>query len=233
MHRPVPDQPVGRGHVRVHLIPDHRVRQGGPRTTQRALLRVPRHHPDREGRPHRYSYYNTCHRLGTMFDAVTRLDLADNTVESSMRRTIPATASASRCSHCGPGSRRGRRLVADGGVPGRHPYLTTGDLDARDPARGPVGTAALTHHIPQDSTATSSRADLPSVASHRSSSRYAPAARKREEDVVFGVGHRHDVLAVADTPGPFRDVVDIEHRVATLHRLGAGRLSDAVVGALG
>ncbi|MGB0437261.1 MAG: carotenoid oxygenase family protein, partial [Mycobacterium sp.] len=36
----------------------------------------PRHHPDREGRPHRYSYVNTKHTLGTLYDGITKLDLA-------------------------------------------------------------------------------------------------------------------------------------------------------------
>lgn len=109
----------------------------------------PRHHPDREGRPHRYAYYNTRHRLGTMFDAITRLDLADNT-DSTFVAENPGN------SFCEPvfAPRPGGVDEDDGWLLSVEYRADTHTsqlviLDARDPARGPLATAALTHHIPQ------------------------------------------------------------------------------------
>jgi len=109
----------------------------------------PRHHPDREGRPHRYAYYNTRHHLGTMFDAITKLDLSDNT-ESSHPVEKPGN------SFCEPvfTPRPGAVDEDDGWLLSVEYMAETHTsrlviLDAKDPARGPVSTAALTHHVPQ------------------------------------------------------------------------------------
>lgn len=113
----------------------------------------PRHHPDREGRPHRYSYFNTRRRLGTMFDEITKIDLADNS--ESSRETSYAAPNPGN-SFCEPvfAPRPGAVDEDDG-------WLLTVEyradthtsrlviLDARDVAGGPVATAGLTHHIPQ------------------------------------------------------------------------------------
>ncbi len=109
----------------------------------------PRHHPDREGRPHRYSYYNTRRRLGTMFDAITKLDLSDST-ETNW------AAEQSGNSFCEPvfAPRPGGVDEDDGWLLSVEYQADTHTsrlviLDARDPSRGPVATAALTHHVPQ------------------------------------------------------------------------------------
>ena len=109
----------------------------------------PRHHPDREGRPHRYSYFNTRYRLETMFDGITKLDLADNT-ESSYAAQMAGN------SFCEPvfAPRPAATDEDDGWLlsveyqAGTHTSRLV-ILDAKDPSRGPVGTAELTHHIPQ------------------------------------------------------------------------------------
>jgi len=109
----------------------------------------PRHHPDREGRPHRFSYYNTRHHLGTMFDAITKLDLADNT-ESSYAVGKPGNSFCEPVFTPRPGA-----VDEDDGWLLSVEYLADTHtsrlvvLDAKDPARGPVATAALTHHLPQ------------------------------------------------------------------------------------
>lgn len=109
----------------------------------------PRHHPDREGRPHRYSYFNTRNRLGTMFDEITKLDLAGNT-ETSYSAQTPGN------SFCEPifAPRPGASDEDDGwllSVEYRADSHTSRlvILDAKDLAGGPVATAELTHHIPQ------------------------------------------------------------------------------------
>ncbi|MEI6254144.1 MAG: carotenoid oxygenase family protein [Mycobacteriaceae bacterium] len=109
----------------------------------------PRHHPDREGRPHRYSYVNTRHHLGTMFDEITKLDLADNS------QTCYA-AQASGNSFCEPvfAPRPGAVDEDDGWLLSVEYLADTHTsrlviLDAKDLAGGPVATAALGHHIPQ------------------------------------------------------------------------------------
>jgi all-trans-8'-apo-beta-carotenal 15,15'-oxygenase len=109
----------------------------------------PRHHPDREGRPHRYAYYNTRHRLGTMFDGITKIDLADNT-ESSY------AADESGNSFCEPvfAPRPGAVDEDDGWLLSVEYQADAHTsrlviLDAKDPSRGPIAAAQLTHHIPQ------------------------------------------------------------------------------------
>jgi all-trans-8'-apo-beta-carotenal 15,15'-oxygenase len=109
----------------------------------------PRHHPDREGRPHRFAYYNTRHRLGTMFDGITKIDLADNT-ESSY------AANESGNSFCEPvfAPRPGAVDEDDGWLLSVEYQADAHTsrlviLDAKDPSRGPIAAAQLTHHIPQ------------------------------------------------------------------------------------
>ena len=109
----------------------------------------PRHHPDREGRPHRYAYYNTRNHLGTLFDAITKLDLAHGT-ETTYSATEPGN------SFCEPvfAPRPGAVEEDDGWLLSVEYLADTHTsrlviLDAKDPARGPVSAAALTHHVPQ------------------------------------------------------------------------------------
>ena len=109
----------------------------------------PRHHPDREGRPHRYAYYNTRNHLGTLFDAITKLDLAHGT-ETTYSATEPGN------SFCEPvfAPRPGAVEEDDGWLLSVEYLADTHTsrlviLDAKDPARGPVAAAALTHHVPQ------------------------------------------------------------------------------------
>lgn len=109
----------------------------------------PRHHPGHEGRPYRYAYYNTRHRLGTMYDAITKLDLADNTERSY-------SAERAGNSFCEPvfTPRPGVVDEDDGWLLSVEFQADTHTsrlvvLDAKDPAAGPVATAALTHHVPQ------------------------------------------------------------------------------------
>jgi len=109
----------------------------------------PRHHPDREGRPHRYSYFNTRRHLGTMYDEITKLDLSDNS-ETSHAVETPGN------SFCEPVF-----TPRPGGVDEDDGWLLTVEyladshtsrlviLDAKAVDRGPVATATLTHHIPQ------------------------------------------------------------------------------------
>ena len=109
----------------------------------------PRHHPDREGRPHRYSYVNTREHLGTLFDAVTKLDLSDNT-ETGYPVQTPGN------SFCEPvfTPRPGAADEDDGWLLTVEYLADTHTsrlviLDAKDLERGPVATAELTHHVPQ------------------------------------------------------------------------------------
>ncbi|MEZ0339047.1 carotenoid oxygenase family protein [Mycobacterium sp. pV006] len=109
----------------------------------------PRHHPDREGRPHRYAYYNTRRRLGSFYDTVTKLDL-------TTRTELDYPASAPGNSFCEPvfTPRPGATAEDDGWLltveyqADRHASRLV-ILDAKDPAAGPVATAQLTHHVPQ------------------------------------------------------------------------------------
>lgn len=129
-----------------------RITGSGRVSTERISDRAcefPRHHPRHEGRPHRYSYFNTKHRLGTLFDAVTKLDLADHSETHHVAET--------------PGNSFCEPVFAPrpGGVDEDDGWLLSVEyradahtsrlvvLDARDPSRGPLATAALTHHVPQ------------------------------------------------------------------------------------
>ena len=109
----------------------------------------PRHHPDHEGRPHRYAYYNTRHHLGTLFDAITKLDLAVG-AESTYPATQPGNSFCEPVFTPRPGA-----VEEDDGWLLSVEYLADTHtsrlviLDAKDPARGPVAAAALTHHVPQ------------------------------------------------------------------------------------
>lgn len=109
----------------------------------------PRHHPDREGRPHRYSYFNTRHRLGTMFDEITKLDLSDNT-ETSYAAGAPGNSFCEPVFTPRPGSAEeddGWLLSVEYQAATHTSRLVI--LDAKDLESGPVATAPLTHHIPQ------------------------------------------------------------------------------------
>lgn len=109
----------------------------------------PRHHPQREGRAHRYAYYNTRRRLGAFYDTVTKLDLADQTEQDHL-------ACAPGNSFCEPvfTPRPGATAEDDGWLltveydAGRHASALV-ILDAKDLAKGPLATATLSHHIPQ------------------------------------------------------------------------------------
>lgn len=109
----------------------------------------PRHHPAREGRPHRYAYVNTRRTLGTLYDTVTKLDLADQT-ELSYPAPEPGN------SFCEPvfAPRPGATAEDDGWLltveyRAAHKTSRLVILDAADPSRGPVATAQLASHIPQ------------------------------------------------------------------------------------
>lgn len=109
----------------------------------------PRHHPDREGRPHRYAYVNTKQNLGTLFDGITKLDLSDNSETTHTAATLGN-------SFCEPvfAPRPGAIEEDDGWLlsveyqADRHASRLV-ILDATDLARGPVATAQLDQHVPQ------------------------------------------------------------------------------------
>lgn len=114
-----------------------------------SVCEFPRHHPDHEGRPHRYAYYNTRRSLSSLYDSITKLDLTDQA-----EKTYMATASGN--SFCEPIFVPCPRPTAedDGWLltveyQAAHHTSQLVILDARDPSRGPVATAQLTHHIPQ------------------------------------------------------------------------------------
>jgi all-trans-8'-apo-beta-carotenal 15,15'-oxygenase len=109
----------------------------------------PRHHPAHEGRPHRYTYFNTRVRLCAFYDAVTKLDLADQT-------ELTYTASEAGNSFCEPVfvPRPGGTAEDDGWLltveyQAAHRTSRLVILDAADPTTGPIATAQLTSHIPQ------------------------------------------------------------------------------------
>ena len=109
----------------------------------------PRHHPDYEGRPHRYAYFNTRHRLRAFYDSVTKLDLTDRT-------ELTYTATGAGNSFCEPVF-----VPRPGGAAEDDGWLLTVEfqavqqtsrlviLDAADPTTGLVATAQLAGHIPQ------------------------------------------------------------------------------------
>lgn len=132
--------------TRFRIIADGRVtrEQLSDRTCE-----FPRHHPDVEGRPHRYAYVNSKHTLGTLYDGITKLDLADATETSYV-------ADEHGNSFCEPvfTPRPGAADEDDGWLlsveyqAARHASRLV-ILDAKDVTRGPIATAQLTHHIPQ------------------------------------------------------------------------------------
>jgi len=113
------------------------------------VCEFPRHHPQHEGRSHRYSYVASRHLLGSLFDGVTKIDL-HNQRETSYRSTDPGN------SYCEPvfTPRPGATVEDDGWLltveyeAARHRSRLV-VFDARDVEGGPCFTAALTHHIPQ------------------------------------------------------------------------------------
>lgn len=114
-----------------------------------SICEFPRHHPDHEGRAHRYAYYNTRRRLSSLYDSITKLDLTDH------RETSYLAADAGN-SFCEPVF-----VPTPGATAEDDGWLLTVEyqavqqvsrlviLDARDPSRGPMATAQLAHHIPQ------------------------------------------------------------------------------------
>lgn len=126
---------------------------GGGRVMREQLsdrtCEFPRHHPDREGRPHRWSYFNTKHNLGTLYDGISKLDLADNSQTTYVAETVGN-------SFCEPvfAPRPGASDEDDGWVLSVEYQVEEHTsrlviLDAKDLESGPIATAQLTHHIPQ------------------------------------------------------------------------------------
>lgn len=109
----------------------------------------PRHHPGHEGAAHRYSYVASRHRLGTLYDGITKIDL------QTQRESTHHTAEPGN-SFCEPvfAPRPGADAEDDDWLLTVE-YLAAEHrsrlviLDARDVGSGPCYTAALTHHIPQ------------------------------------------------------------------------------------
>ncbi len=109
----------------------------------------PRHHPDREGRPHRYAYVNTKQNLGTLYDGITKLDLADNSETGYVAQT-PGNSFCEPVFTPRPGATDeddGWLLSVEYQADQHTSRLVI--LDAKDPERGPIATAQLTQHIPQ------------------------------------------------------------------------------------
>ena len=109
----------------------------------------PRHHPDREGRPHRYAYFNTRHRLGTLYDAITKLDFAGN-IETSYAAQSAGNSFCEPVFAPRPGSSDeddGWLLSVEYRADEHRSRLVI--LDAKDIASGPVAIAQLKHHVPQ------------------------------------------------------------------------------------
>ncbi len=109
----------------------------------------PRHHGGFEGRAHRYSYFNTRRHLGSFYDSITKLDLAD-------RVATTYTTSGAGNSFCEPvftpkadavNEDDGWLLSVEYRADSHTSQLVI--LDAADLERGPVATAGLTHHVPQ------------------------------------------------------------------------------------
>lgn len=109
----------------------------------------PRHHPDREGRSHRYAYLTSRRRLSSLYDSITKLDLNDNT-----ETTYEAPGAGN--SFCEPVfvPRPDATTEDDGWLlsveyQAREHLSRLIILDAKDVESGPIAAAQLTHHIPQ------------------------------------------------------------------------------------
>ncbi len=125
-----------------------------PRQVRREVIsdtvcEFPRHHPGREGREHRFSYVASRHRLTTLYDGITRIDL-----ETGHECTHLAQGPGN--SYCEPvfapdpdgsGEDDGWLLTVEYEAALHRSRLVV--FDARDLSAGPRFTAALTHHIPQ------------------------------------------------------------------------------------
>lgn len=109
----------------------------------------PRHHPDREGRPHRYAYVNTRQRLGTLYDAITKIDLADGTETNCPTQgtgnSLCEPVFTPRPGACDEDD--GWLLSVEYQADLHRSRLVI--LDASDLDRGPLATAQLNHHVPQ------------------------------------------------------------------------------------
>ena len=129
-----------------------RITAGGRVTREQLSDRTcefPRHHPDREGRPHRYAYVNTKENLGTLYDGITKLDLADNTETCYVAQT-PGNSFCEPVFAPRPGATDeddGWLLSVEYQAEQHSSRLVI--LDAKDPERGPIATAQLTQHVPQ------------------------------------------------------------------------------------
>lgn len=114
-----------------------------------SVCEFPRHHPAYEGQPHRYAYFTTRRQLSSLYDSITRIDLTEHT-------EISYTAAGVGNSFCEPVFVPAPQATAedDGWLltveyQARQHVSRLVILDARDPGRGPLATAQLTHHIPQ------------------------------------------------------------------------------------
>lgn len=109
----------------------------------------PRHHPDREGRPHRYAYVNNRKNLGTLYDGIAKLDLADNAENCYVAQTV-GNSFCEPVFTPRPGATEeddGWLLSVEYQVESHLSRLVI--LDAKDLESGPIATAQLAHHIPQ------------------------------------------------------------------------------------
>jgi all-trans-8'-apo-beta-carotenal 15,15'-oxygenase len=113
------------------------------------VCEFPRHHPGYEGLAHRFSYIASRHRLSTLYDGITKIDL-QNQSEHTYRAGEPGN------SYCEPvfAPRPGGAGEDDGWILTVE-YQAAVDrsrlvvFDARDLTAGPCYTAALDHHLPQ------------------------------------------------------------------------------------
>ncbi|BDE16326.1 MULTISPECIES: carotenoid oxygenase family protein [Mycobacterium] len=118
-------------------------------TLSDSICEFPRHHPDREGMPHRYAYFTSRRHLSSLYDSITKVDLSDHSENTY-------TAAGAGNSFCEPvfvprpdasAEDEGWLLTVE--YQARQHVSRLVILDARDPSSGPVATAQLTHHIPQ------------------------------------------------------------------------------------
>ncbi len=126
---------------------------GGGRVIREQLsdrtCEFPRHHPGREGRPHRYAYVNTQQNLRTLYDGITKLDLTDHSLTGYVAQT-PGNSFCEPVFVPRPGATDeddGWLLSVEYQVDHHTSRLLV--LDARDLERGPVAVAQLAHHVPQ------------------------------------------------------------------------------------